>query len=445
MPNVFIAVSMGKFIGMKGPGIFFIVPIIDSVSTYVDQRVRVNAFKAEQTLTKDTVPVNVDAVVYWTVWDVEKAALEVQDYQEAIEHIAQTGLRDTIGKHELSTLLQERDKIAEDLQVLLDQQTSPWGITCQTVGIKDIAIPPALAEAMERLGLSAFIGNLPIRIQYHGQCDSRITLRRVGRQPVDIDRTDQHRQIGVSQRVGLRERLRMDTLLSRLVKVDLLVDVLFVPVQHCFRDVELCRRCCQHCGIHDWRDLSLFKSTLYFMYPYGDTIYSIDNKDNIKRLYSIDFGDKSIPADLFDEKGDELALEKKTSKLEDYMHATAFSYTDKYIYIGSYNKVYQGFFTLYSKMNKHTLTAHKLIDDMFLKGNVITISIKNLPRNTESNDILFPLDPEYLINGYKHYMSYLSDAGREEFRKKYPELVRICTTLKEDDNPVILRIKVKDF
>lgn len=145
-----IVLRMGKFIGMKGPGIFFIVPIIDSVSTYVDQRVRVNAFKAEQTLTKDTVPVNVDAVVYWTVWDVERAALEVQDYQEAIEHIAQTGLRDTIGKHELSTLLQERDKIAEDLQVLLDQQTSPWGITCQTVGIKDIAIPPALAEAMSK-------------------------------------------------------------------------------------------------------------------------------------------------------------------------------------------------------------------------------------------------------------------------------------------------------
>ena len=145
-----IVLRMGKFIGMKGPGIFFIVPIIDSVSTYVDQRVRVNAFKAEQTLTKDTVPVNVDAVVYWTVWDVEKAALEVQDYQEAIEHIAQTGLRDTIGKHELSTLLQERDTIAEDLQVLLDQQTSPWGITCQTVGIKDIAIPPALAEAMSK-------------------------------------------------------------------------------------------------------------------------------------------------------------------------------------------------------------------------------------------------------------------------------------------------------
>ena len=136
-----VVLRMGKFQGLKGPGVFFILPIIDSVSAYVDQRVRVSSFKAEQTLTKDTVPVNVDAVVYWTVWDVEKAVLEVQDYQEAIEHIAQTGLRDTIGKHELSTLLQERDKIAEDLQILLDQNTNPWGITCQTVGIKDIAIP----------------------------------------------------------------------------------------------------------------------------------------------------------------------------------------------------------------------------------------------------------------------------------------------------------------
>ena len=145
-----VVLRMGKFKGLKGPGLFFIWPLVDSVSAYVDQRVRVSVFKAEQTLTKDTVPVNVDAVVYWTVWDVEKAALEVQDYQEAIEHIAQTGLRDTIGKHELSTLLQERDKIAEDLQVLLDQNTSPWGITCQTVGIKDIAIPVDLAEAMSK-------------------------------------------------------------------------------------------------------------------------------------------------------------------------------------------------------------------------------------------------------------------------------------------------------
>ncbi|MDT3367693.1 MAG: slipin family protein [Bacteroidota bacterium] len=145
-----VVLRMGKYKGLKGPGPFMIIPIIDSVSTYIDQRVRVSAFKAEQTLTKDTVPVNVDAVVYWTVWDVEKAALEVQEYQKAIEHITQTGLRDTIGKHELSALLQERDKIAEDLQLVLDKNTSPWGITCQTVGINDIAIPQALADAMSK-------------------------------------------------------------------------------------------------------------------------------------------------------------------------------------------------------------------------------------------------------------------------------------------------------
>ena len=145
-----VVLRMGKFNGLKGPGPFMIIPIIDTVSTYIDQRVRVSSFKAEQTLTKDTVPVNVDAVVYWTVWDVEKAALEVQEYQTAIEHIAQTGLRDTIGKHELSDLLQERDKIAEDLQQVLDRNTNPWGITCQTVGINDIAIPQDLADAMSK-------------------------------------------------------------------------------------------------------------------------------------------------------------------------------------------------------------------------------------------------------------------------------------------------------
>lgn len=145
-----VVLRMGRYNGLKGPGLFFIVPIIDKVSDYVDQRVRVTEFKAEQTLTKDTVPVNVDAVVYWTVWDVEKAALEVQDYEVAISNIAQTGLRDIIGKHELSDLLQERDKIAEDLQKALDSHTNPWGITCQTVGIKDIIIPNALADAMSK-------------------------------------------------------------------------------------------------------------------------------------------------------------------------------------------------------------------------------------------------------------------------------------------------------
>ena len=145
-----VVLRMGKYVGLKGPGLFFIVPILDKVHNYIDQRVRVTIFTAEQTLTKDTVPVNVDAIVYWTVWDVEKAVLEVQEYETAIFYIAQTGLRDIIGKHELSDLLQDRDKIAEDLQKILDSNTNSWGITCQTVGIKDIVIPQGLADAMSK-------------------------------------------------------------------------------------------------------------------------------------------------------------------------------------------------------------------------------------------------------------------------------------------------------
>ncbi|MEI6060807.1 MAG: slipin family protein [Bacteroidota bacterium] len=145
-----VMLRMGKYIGLKGPGIFFILPIIDSVIDYIDQRVRVTDFKADQTLTKDTVPVNVVATLYWTVWDVEKAALEVQDYMTAVQYIAQTGLRDIIGRHELADLLQDRVKIAEDLQKLLDENTNPWGITCQTVGIKDITIPQGLSDAMSK-------------------------------------------------------------------------------------------------------------------------------------------------------------------------------------------------------------------------------------------------------------------------------------------------------
>jgi regulator of protease activity HflC (stomatin/prohibitin superfamily) len=145
-----VILRMGKFIGLKGPGLFFIIPIIDRVDKYIDQRVRVTDFNAEKTLTKDTVPVDVDAVVYWTVWDVEKAALEVRRYVEAVTYMAQTGLRDIIGRHELADLLQNREKIAEALQHTLDEHTNPWGVTCQNVGIKDIVIPADLADAMSK-------------------------------------------------------------------------------------------------------------------------------------------------------------------------------------------------------------------------------------------------------------------------------------------------------
>ncbi|HKI87842.1 MAG TPA: slipin family protein [Draconibacterium sp.] len=145
-----VVLRMGKFKGLRGPGPFMIVPIIDRVDNYIDQRIRVTDFKAEETLTKDTVPVNVDAIVYWTVWDVEKAALEVQEYIRAVGYIAQTGLREIIGKHELADLLQNREKIAEAMQTTLDEHTNPWGITCQNVGIKDVVIPTALADAMSK-------------------------------------------------------------------------------------------------------------------------------------------------------------------------------------------------------------------------------------------------------------------------------------------------------
>jgi regulator of protease activity HflC (stomatin/prohibitin superfamily) len=145
-----VVLRMGKFRGLRGPGLFLIIPIIDRIDNYIDQRVRVTDFKAEETLTKDTVPTNVDAVVYWTVWDAEKAALEVQDYITAVYYIAQTALRDIIGQHELADLLQNREKIAEALQNTLDLHTNPWGITCQNVGIKDIVIPALLADAMSK-------------------------------------------------------------------------------------------------------------------------------------------------------------------------------------------------------------------------------------------------------------------------------------------------------
>jgi regulator of protease activity HflC (stomatin/prohibitin superfamily) len=145
-----VVLRLGRFHGLRGPGMFLIIPIVDWVAKYIDQRVRVTDFHAETTLTRDTVPVNVDAVVYWMVWDVQKAALEVQDYIAAIAFAAQTGLRDTIGKHELADLLQHREKIGGDLQQTLDEQTNPWGITCQSVGIKDIIIPAALEDAMSK-------------------------------------------------------------------------------------------------------------------------------------------------------------------------------------------------------------------------------------------------------------------------------------------------------
>jgi hypothetical protein len=140
----------GRFTGLRGPGLFFMVPIVDSLSRYVDQRVRVTNVSAESTLTRDTVPVNVDAIVFWMVWNAEKSILEVQDFAQAISMSAQTALRESIGRHELHQMVAEREMLGQELQKILDEKTTAWGITVQSVEIRDVQIPQALQDAMSR-------------------------------------------------------------------------------------------------------------------------------------------------------------------------------------------------------------------------------------------------------------------------------------------------------
>jgi len=145
-----VVLRLGRFHGLKGPGMFWIIPIIDAVTSWIDHRVIVTSFSAEKTLTKDTVPVDVDAVLFWFVWDAEKAALEVKDYQSAISWSAQTALRDIIGRMMLADILVGRSAIDEELQRVIDERTTPWGITVQSVEIRDIVIPQVLEDAMSR-------------------------------------------------------------------------------------------------------------------------------------------------------------------------------------------------------------------------------------------------------------------------------------------------------
>ena len=145
-----VVLRLGRFIGLQGPGLFWIVPFVDVVARSIDQRMITTAFAAEQTLTSDTVPVNVDAVLFWVVHDPEKAALEVQNYPAAVSWAAQTGLRDIIGRTSLADLLRGREKIEQELQLLIDQRSTPWGITVQAVEMRDIVIPSSLQDAMSR-------------------------------------------------------------------------------------------------------------------------------------------------------------------------------------------------------------------------------------------------------------------------------------------------------
>ena len=143
-----VVLRLGHFRSLRGPGLFFIVPVIDTIPYWIDTRVITTSFKAEKTLTKDTVPVDVDAVLFWKVLDPKKAALEVADYLSAISWASQTALRDVIGKTMLSDMLEGRDKISNTLQTIIDERTEPWGIHVNSVEVKDVLIPPALENAM---------------------------------------------------------------------------------------------------------------------------------------------------------------------------------------------------------------------------------------------------------------------------------------------------------
>jgi regulator of protease activity HflC (stomatin/prohibitin superfamily) len=145
-----VVLRLGKYTGLRGPGLFWIFPFVETISIYIDQRVITTSFAAEETLTSDTVPVNVDAVLFWMVHDSEKAALEVQDYAQAVSWAAQTGLRDIIGRTSLSDLLRGRERIEAELQALIDSRSNPWGVTVQSVEMRDIVIPTSLQDAMSR-------------------------------------------------------------------------------------------------------------------------------------------------------------------------------------------------------------------------------------------------------------------------------------------------------
>ena len=145
-----VVLRFGRYVGLRGPGLFWIVPFADAVSSWIDQRTITTSFAAEQTLTADTVPVNVDAVLFWMVHDAQKAALEVQDYAQAVSWAAQTALRDIIGRTTLTDLLRGRERIEDELQRLIDQRSNPWGVTVSSVEMRDVVIPGALQDAMSR-------------------------------------------------------------------------------------------------------------------------------------------------------------------------------------------------------------------------------------------------------------------------------------------------------
>ena len=171
----------GRYRGLRGPGLFLIIPIAETLSRYVDQRVRVTTVSAESTLTRDTVPVNVDAIIFWLVWNAEKSILEVEDFSQAIALSSQTALRESIGRHQLAQMITERETLGHELQKILDEKTTPWGITVQSVEIRDVRIPQALENAMSQQAQAererqarVILGEAEVQVSEHFAQASRV-------------------------------------------------------------------------------------------------------------------------------------------------------------------------------------------------------------------------------------------------------------------------------
>ncbi len=195
-----------------------------------------------------------------------------------------------------------------------------------------------------------------------------------------------------------------------------------------------------------WRSLLSTDSCFYLKYAYCDTIFSISQDlKEFHPIYGIDYGKKKIPNLKVSPKGDALTWEKKLNQLDDFVRFASFGIGDDFVYLGTTGKSYEGYLTLYSPKTKKSVSSRKLVDDMYLKGNVISITPKRIPHNMDGNDILWEIEPVVLLEGFEQFWSGLSDSDRETFKRDYAEWYRICTSLKEDDNPVLMRIKVKNF
>jgi len=198
--------------------------------------------------------------------------------------------------------------------------------------------------------------------------------------------------------------------------------------------------------LRTWRSFMSTGSYHYLKYPFGDTIFSISQDlKKISPSYYIDYGEKKLSNIEIASDENVLTWEKKLKKLDDYWETASIGVGENFTYLGITDKAFNGYLTLYSHRTKKSFSARKLVDDMYLQGNIIPITAKRIPHNMDGNDIIWEIDPKILLEGHKQYMKNLSEPKREEFKQKYPEWERICTSLKEEDNPVLLRIKIKQF